>query len=485
MSHTVYFGKVSKRKNSTLQPSLTTSFDVLFKTPTSLDRPTFTLSADSFDYNYAKMDDRYYFVTDIVSRNNDLWEVTCELDPLATFKSEILASTQFVSYSSVKSSDWLMDSRIPILSQGVAHKTRIINPVLSRSGNYVLSVNGANGCSLYKVSLSDLQSLISEVSTWKNDLLNDFLDNLTSPGGDIVVATENMYKVIARAGAVGNAYSDAPSNIRSCIWVPFSDSAFNVTQAGKSIYLGQFDTTVTADEIASTPYTDSFTFSIPWTYSDWRRAKCEDLYLYLPMVGLTSIDSENITSNDSMTIRYSLTPTDGAIAYEIECGNQIIGSYGASCSANYPIGISQQSSAGELINSVLSGAEKAVNMAINSSISPVSTGAAIAGTGLNVLQTSYDFANTQYTRHNTTIGGIGGGVGAGLDLYATLFDVVHAPLIEPSQMVATMGYPTMKPLTLSSCSGYCQCANAHVSAAAESEYLNMIDAYLNSGFYIE
>ena len=485
MSHTIYAGSVAKRKNSTLQPTLTASYDVLLKTPTSLHTPTFTISAASFPYNYLKWDDRYYFVTDVTARNNGLWEVSAVVDVLATFKTEILASTQFVCYSSVSGGTWLADMRIPILSKGVGHKQTIVNPRLSRSGSYVLAVNGENGCSIYRVTQSDIKNLIQNVATWQSTAANDFLNGLTAPNGDIVVATENLYTVLARAGAFGNAYSDAPAQIRSCIWVPFDAATFTVVQSNKEIYLGQFGTGVYADEVSATPYMDSFTFTISWTYNDWRRSKCEDLYLYLPLVGLCSIESENIASNSSMTIDYSMMPTDGSIAYEIKCGEQIIGSYGASCAANYPIGISQQASAGEIINSVLAGVDKSLAVAVNSNISPLSMTAATAEAGLTIIQAAYDTTYTANTRHNTTIGGVGGGVGAGLDLSATLFDVVHDTVVTPSAMAATMGLPTMKPLTLSSCSGYCQCANAHVAAAAEAQELDEIDAYLNSGFYIE
>ena len=44
----------------------------------------------------------------------------------------------------------------------------------------------------------------------------------------------------------------------------------------------------------------------------------------------------------------------------------------------------------------------------------------------------------------------------------------------------------MKPLALSTLTGYCECANAHVAASgAEAQELDEIDAFLNSGFYIE
>ena len=52
-------------------------------------------------------------------------------------------------------------------------------------------------------------------------------------------------------------------------------------------------------------------------------------------------------------------------------------------------------------------------------------------------------------------------------------------------MKQTMGLPTMKPLSLSGLTGYCQCANAHVECAAQANELDAIDYYLNSGFFIE
>ena len=416
---------------------------------------------------------------------NDIWEVSCVMDVLATYKTEILASTQFVCYSSALGDTWLMDNRIPVLSKGVAHKTTIVNPRLSRSGSYVLAVNGENGCSMYRVTQANINQLIQNITTWRGQAVSEFLNGLVAPGGDIVVATENLYTVLARAGAFGNAYSEAPAQIKSCIWVPFDAATFTVTQSNKEIYLGQFDTGVFADEVSATPYIDSFTFTIPWTYNDWRRAKCEDLYIYLPLVGLCSIESENIVTNSTMTIEYSMMPTDGTIAYELKSGQQILGSYGASCSANYPIGISQQASAGEIANSILGGLDKALSVAVNSSVSPLSMGAATAGMALTAVEAGYDTAYTSNSRHNTTIGGVGGGVGAGLDLSATLFDVVHDTVINPAAMEATMGLPTMKPMALSTLTGFCQCANAHVAAPAAAHELDAIDSMINSGFFIE
>ena len=482
----VSFGSFSKRRNSTKQPgSLSDSRNCKLKETTSIDAPTFIITGDDFNYNYAQWGSCYYFITDIRSVHNGLTEIDCVLDPLATYKAEILASTQYVCYSNISGGIWLPDTRIPVFARGIGSHQDIVNPNFSRSGSYILSVNGQNGCELYKVTRANLTQLLNRINTWRDDAKDAFLDNLVAPGGDIVQATENLYTVVARSGAFGNAYSEAPACIRSCIWVPFGNGVFNVTAANKEIYLGQFATGVYADAISSAPYMETFTFTIDWQYNDWRRSKCEDLYIYLPLVGVSSIDSENIASNSTLTIKYSLSPTDGAVAYELISKSQIIGTYGASCAANYPIGISQQSSAGEIISSILNGTEKIFNSAINSSISPVSMAAAGGGMAFQAVNATYNSIQTINSRHNTTIGGIGGGVGSGLDLFARLYHVVHETVIQPSNMAATMGVPTMKPLQLSQCSGFCQCANAHVEAPAMAAELDAIDSFLNSGFYIE
>ena len=483
---TVNFGSFSKRRNSTKQPSgLSDSRSVRLKDLTSVDAPTFILTGNDFNYNYAEWDNRFYFITDIRSMHNNLIEVDCILDVLATYKSYILASTQYVCYSSLLSSTWLEDSRIPSLSKSNVIAEGANFNIFSKTGTYILSVNGENGCVLYLMTEVKLKQLLQNVSTWRSTAESEFLNGLTTPGGDIVVATENLYTVLARSGAFGNAYSEAPNCIRSCIWIPFKPSIFTVTDAGKEIYLGQFPTGVYADAISSEPYSNNSNITIPWHYSDWRRTTNESLSLYLPLVGVVDVNSENIVHQTEIMVRYSVTPTDGCIAYEILAGSEVIGTYGASCAANYPIGISQQASAGDIINSVISGAEKTINSAVNSSVSPLSMTAAGAQAAFQTLVTAYDITKTTYSNNNTCIGGIGGGAGSGLDLIALLTNVYRETIIEPSAMQATMGVPTMKPVTLSSLSGFCQCANAHVDAPAMAHELDAIDSYLNSGFYIE
>lgn len=495
---TAQFGIFSKRRNSTKQPlTLSDVRTISLKEGCSQDRPTFILTGNNFNYNYCIWDNKYYFIDEITSLHNNLIEVSCIMDPMATYKTEILASEQYVAYSSVQSSVWLADTRIPVLKNATVSKNvTTMNMLFTSGGFYVLCVVGKEGCETWMLDKISMRALLDRISDWSDDLIDDILSgnypwtDPASPQQAVVydwtnAPQESAAKMNMLIGMVGNAYSDAPSCIRSCIWVPFMPSLFDDT-AG-NIFLGQFDTQVTTFRCKTEPASRSAQVTIPWQHNDWRRAVCEEVYLYLPLVGMVSIPSDEVINETVLDITWSATATDGCIAYIVKAGNQVIGTFGANAAVNYPIGVSQQASAGEIVQTMFQGAKKTIAAGLSgaSSLNPIAITAGLTMAGMEGIDASYQVANTEFSRHNSCVGGIGGGAGVGLDLDAICFTVSHDTVISPSAMQNTMGLPTMKPLTLSSCSGYCQCINAHVDAPATAGELNAIDYFLNTGFYIE
>lgn len=478
---TATFYTLSKRRNSTLQPTSGTDLDVTLKSGTSLLSPTFLLNLSSRPtYNYVSFEGRYYFVSDPVSVRNDLWEIQCDVDVLATYKSAILASTQFVSYSSVSGGSWLADTRIPVLKSTVAAKNTANTGILSNIGCYILSAVGKDRCNTFMIyNEGTLGSLMNSIQRWDDQDVNDLMDYLDFT--DVEHALESVGTVISRTSLMGNAYQAAPSCIRSCIWVPF-DYALAPSSGDQEIWLGMFATGVRGYLISGKPVTGSATVSIPWHFSDWRRGYCEQIYLYLPLVGLVSLSADSLTQVSSITVNWSVTYSDGTIAYEVKAGNEIIGAYGAQCSSNYPIGIAQQASAGQVLNTAISGVEKTVCESVDSGLNVA--GMALEGAA-GLMKTAWDIGNAALTSNPTCVGGIGGGAGSGLDLTITCYSVAHNTVVNPSDMAATMGVPTQKPILLSTCSGFCQCVNAHVAISGSATEMDMIDAYINSGFYIE
>ena len=492
MSVTVYFDNVSKRRNSTLQGTFTHSYDCTLKAPTSLDRPTFLVSAATMDYNAAKLDNRYYFIDDVVSVRQGQWEVSCVLDVLATYKSDILASTQYVCYSSYKSSNWLPDTRIPVLRSEEYHANIGMTPIFSNAGFYVLTVTGKRGCECYAVSRAQIDDLISSLQDWTVTDIAKILAGNYDPNLPIQYdfsttekAIESLSKIVTQSGAIGNAYTNAPQMIRSCVWVPLNESYFRSTSFPKRVYLGNYETPLDAYGITPAPYSNSVDVAVPWVYDDWRRSVCENVAVRLPFAGLIQLSSDTIATKGSLTIKYSACAVDGNVAYELIAGGQTIGYYAGGCSAPFAIGVNQSAGLGDIVQTAIAGVEKTVNTAIHSSISPVSISGSIVGATLEGVNTVYQTMNTAMSTNPSCIGNIGGAASAGLSQGIAVIVCTHPTVATPASMLPTMGYPTMQTMSLSSLTGFCQCANAHIAATAEARELDAIDAYLNSGFFIE
>lgn len=492
MSVTVYFANVSKRRNSTLQGTFTASYDCTLKAPTSLDRPTFLVSAATMDYNAAKLGNRYYLIDDVVSARQGQWEVSCILDVLATYKSEILASTQYVTYSSYNSSTWLPDTRIPVLRSTEYQENFGLDTGLFGSGFYVLTVTGQTGCVTYGVPLLTIQKLIEKIQDWAIDDFTKILNGNYDPDTPISydfstteLAIQSLAKILSQNGAIGNAYQNAPQMIRSCIWVPLDLSMFE-TGSAEQIYLGTYATGYAANRIRTNPSTISVTINIPWKFSDWRRSVCETVYVRLPYAGLIELGSDSLASESSIKVETSVSALDGVMAYRIITGSgKTIGYYSGSCSAPYAIGINQRTGAGEVIQTAISGISKTVAAATDVTLNPMSFVGAAAEATMEGINAAYQTANVALSTHPSCIGTMGGAASAGLDQKCSVIVLSHDTVIDPSAMAATMGRPTMAPMTLSSLTGYCQCANAHVAVAAQARELDAIDYYLNSGFFIE
>lgn len=485
MAFEVRFFNFSKRENSTALPDISGGavYKCTLKENCSMNNPSFLLDlkdANAWpDYNYCYVAPwKKYFFVDDWTNEKPLWRAQCSVDVLASFRSEILNSTQYVSYSSVSGGTWLADTRIPLLKSGtVSTASASMSSIFVSGGLYILSYIGRETAGLVALGKASLMVLLDTIAGSEDDFDQDTVNRVTNyfGSGTPISAEEALYamtQVATQNDFLGKAYATAPSCLRSCIYTPLKVNGSPDTR----IWLGNFDTQVTGISVEGTPITGSISVSIPWQHSDWRRSVCEQVYLYLPLVGMVSISADSVVNESSLTIEYSYTLTDATIAYKVNAGNQVIGTYGGSCAINYPLGVNQQASAGQVLQSVMQGVTQTVSAGITGNI-----GGVVAG----IATTAYNALDTALTSHPSSVGGIGGGAGSGLNRNVICYTVSHDTVIAPSAMAQTLGVPTMKPIVLRSASGYCQCVNAHVSAPANLEELNAITAMLNSGFYIE
>lgn len=114
---------------------------------TSIKTPVITIAGDVsiIGYNYAFIVEfnRYYFITDIKSIRNGIWEVSFLCDVLMSFKTDILNSYAIIDHTTEHDTSNYLSS--DIWTTLVKDKTDIINfsgASLLDSGEYILITAG-------------------------------------------------------------------------------------------------------------------------------------------------------------------------------------------------------------------------------------------------------------------------------------------------------------------------------------------------------
>jgi len=110
----------SKRENSTAIPSMSYSTQCRLKAPSSIMTPVLMFDRENLDheYNYIYIPDfnRYYWVTDVVYAGA-LIEYRCRIDVLASYKTTIGNSTQYVLRSASLFNGDIVDNMYPLTTQ--------------------------------------------------------------------------------------------------------------------------------------------------------------------------------------------------------------------------------------------------------------------------------------------------------------------------------------------------------------------------------
>ena len=511
----IYFYNITKRLNSTARPSGTgVKYECLFKENTSLLNPVLTLRlASRPDYNYFKIDNRFYWITDITSLNNDRWMISGQIDALATYKGHIQSTSAFVLYDSTPNTQ-IPDTRLAFNTDCDVYTNTADMPwqFSGGIGTYLIAITGNTdrmdlitlqdvqdervGTGVYTIPQSQLKKLGFDISDWVtgfNTIYNAFNTEKTRINNTYFVIDPDPVKTISNffsgfsymiqngVDYITNFFrlfesnilgsGSALSNVKASYWVPFviPSSAVQTPPVSQPTHLalGNYTDVITGLMEVTDPVITSLTISvnIPWQFTDWRNAACTEVMLYIPLIGCINIPSEVVKGYNTLELKISLNIYSGALAVEVSCGGAPIGTYGASCSMPVLIGDSNINT-GDIINTLGSAVTKNYFSA-----------------GTNAIMSFNEMVSS--------VGGLGGGAGIGLSNEIICICRVHDTTQNPSALLATIGTPTRELKTLSG-SGFCQCSNAQVNGAAVTgepnptqTELNMINSYLNTGVYLE
>ena len=460
MDITLY--NTSKKTNSTKIPDGGVTLNsVTLKNGCDVLKPVFMLSSDDNYFKYTITEigfqDKYYFVTDIKSVRNNLWEISCEIDVLATYKYEIIANKCLVEFDETANTT-IVDSRLPIKST-VSRAGNIVSmrDIMRDGGTYLLGVTGKGSVDTFAFTdIATINAILDSVNDWADGLYAS-LDPADIPGiVDAIVVTGKQ--MVTQGNAI--------NNIRSCIWIPWS-----ITNgvAVKDVTLGNYETGYTGYSITRRTSDHVYSVKIPWQFSDWRnKSPYTSIYLYIPFVGYIHYSSDELIGIDSLTIQFSIDRVTGAISAVVKSGEYIIGTYGGNSGIVIPIG-SSNINASQTVGSIVGAGTSLV-------MGNWLGGASLVGSALTSMATPL----------STTIGSYGNGSGATQPEAIACYVYTHDIPDSPNSYSPIIGTPTYRVKELSSLTGFVKTGNASVSVnGATFTEINMINGLLNGGVYIE
>ena len=443
MFNITVFENFSKKQNSTKVPTNGTLVEVSLKEPTSISNPTFLVKG----FNNANITEilwsgTYYFVQDKTIVTNVLCELSCRIDLLATYKSVILATTQYVEYSSSNYDIDILDTRIG------SHITPSINIAYGKSNVLpnntpilVLNVSSKNvnqntGMGTWYVSASTLSSVIDKVTV---DLSS--IDEL-----------QDLFKSFFSGASI--------QNILKVTWLPF----YPVSLGSSNIIVGNLDTGISAYFPTSNMVEVEQSITIPWKGSNYLRSNLYNaLSLYLPFVGNIGLNVQEYIHASAINIKYTIDIVDGSCLVEIS-GNDGSGLRSFTCKMGVDVPISATS-----INPVQSA------FSLGSSISS-GNGSGVVNSLQSMFIPSTDVLGFFQSRATDL---------AYKEDKPALILEHYAPITTPQSIAINQGGACFKEVTLSTLSGYVSTRNASINIDGYANRSREICNMLDNGVYIE
>lgn len=473
--------KLNKRINSTKLPTLEDlliSGEVVLKQATSVDKPIFIMACGADDMakaricNYVEFQGNYFWITSIVQLNNTHIEISCEVDVLATFKTEILQTKAYVLYSDSAGRTDLIDNRNVRTIHWKYRKTVREKVSMFTKGDSCYIVEVINGYPSTKLSTSTFYLMASsqmEALMYSLYGTNDFFDN-------IVKSIQNPANLMVKA-----------------IWYPFGIGEFQGAFTGQeeTVRVGNYEAGANGYRIQNI----DFSSTAELVHIDLSGI-LQDNYAYdesnctlkctLPFYGMVELPVSTTlkAGTRDFFIRITLDILSGTLMYEIlgsagEAGYRTR-MYKTSFGCTVPLGY-QSYNPLQFIGAVTGaiGGVAAATMAPEA----VAGGMMASAAGFGASNVISSVSSLQ--KDNGVIGTIGSRVDMGWANDISV-EVLTAELSESvTAKKEVLGLPCCSTVELSTLTGYCQCSNASVSAIAMPEEITKINNYLNGGVYIE
>ena len=523
----IVVGRTPKRINSTsrLFNSVGTNLSCKLKSPCSMQMPVFRVQGLTKGtlYNYCKFEDNYYWIDDVVYLTNNIQELHCHLDPLATFSDDIKDSKGMVIYgSSTFWNEYADDGRIqPELFATVSTSGEDMFGITpSTSGCIALTFTQTSSVSFLDGSDATtdcgIHVALMDMANFK-DCMAD-LNNFNITGGIIEIAQ-----------AFGRAFSGGSllDNILRVVWIPFDLSdvvqKLGISETGSRYGLmlgGVLNNHCEWYEIdAAAIYEHSGSFTVNWNdLTSNLKVLRHDRFISLQINnagGYMSVPVDRfINASDTLYYKCSFCLCDGSWSFKVSKSSNYydtLCSNSGNCSVNLMGTVYMGPTVSNQISDTLARLE---GSAIALGVGSIAVGAIGGATASTESGTSSESAgSTQSMKIGTGISGLvpnsgvsarctsgafnGGSTGIFLngstpgkfywraECWKPLF--IQQNSNSYALFCNEYGYPLNQYMRIGDNSGYVMCASANVSHIYGASEANKatINNFLNNGVYIE
>lgn len=503
----IKIGTFSKEINSTKRPNVSSwaTIDVQLKDGVSFLSPILKIQdsvwTTGYNYCYIPSWGRYYYLADAVIAPGGIWYVSATVDVLASWKTNILASSAYVRRSESNYSNYMEDSTWSHTSTPtVSHST--IDVGLNSTGVFLLFVASNDGqsdahaipsLSVYVMSQGALKNICNYMFS------TDFYNSVIAGIPDQTLS------------GLSKTFFNPFQYVVKCLWLPIDRTSLPQTE-NKTVNFGWWESSVYAPILTGHKIKKTFTFT-QGVYNDWtdRNAAWTNTTLYVPGFGQITLspDFQGKTISGEISIDLA-TGTAGLFLFSD--GGALV-----------------QSATGQLGAEIqLSGLYEDIISDFGSKSSAVKTGVqALGGAISSVVQNSGgafkrmldNFANAsaagysmgygvQYDPSELTTGNVGeiaesAVKGAQATLQPTMSTIgangTRAIIEEENSAILTItkfnryedvhsrlgGVCNKNINPLSTLSGYTEIVNPHIDLPATAVEVTSANQFLTGGFYIE
>ena len=465
MSFNVNFWTFSKEVNSTARPVIKPDqFACVTNDVVDVLHPRLKMNLGMANnptaYNYCQVPDwgnRYYWIRSWTIEAG-LWVAHCDVDPLASWKTEIGATSAYVLRAAAASDGTIIDTLYPY-STTLTTETDNKGSAFSRlwsDGTYVISILDEGETTFYMMSPTALKNFLNYL--FSNSYLDDILGTFTS---QFVSGLEYVV--------------DPSQYIGSIMWIPIDTSGLSSTSVNIRVGAGTVNNVnVKSPWPSYGEATGSKTFTIrrhpnAATRGSYLNAAAARYTMDFMPFGSFALDPAAMAAASTLTVYSKIDLRTGAATMQALAGDVLLAT--ASAQVGVPIQVSNRMIG---IRTEAAGVIELFGKAIGQALVAGPVGAVtgfIGGIG-NVAE--------QTQPRISTVGNFGGQMSLTYDV------VLRYEWLDPVDDDNThRGRPLCQVRQLSTLAGYQLCANTDVALPASREEIDAIRGFLESGYYYE